>query len=274
MAITALHECLDTEGEFVKAKELFDPHDSQSLTEQWLVECCKKIFDERRNLTRTLDDLESIVHALGNFLNGAILVIMLIVLDVAFSSGPLADFTVTIATMFLSLSFIFADFCKNVFNSFIFLFIRHPFDIGERVYIGSSPEAMYVDRMELLTTTFHVWDGRVITYPNYSLHMMDIVNISRSGKQYDSVFFNIDHTTPMAKIDALDKAYHDFLRSQPNEFDDSNSGMYLREILDTNKLVLGFFTYHQTNWEHAEHVPRRHSMLIALKVFCGCFLGC
>ncbi len=34
----------------------------------------------------------------------------------------------SIATTLFALSFVFAETAKNIFNSFIFLFVRHPFD--------------------------------------------------------------------------------------------------------------------------------------------------
>lgn len=55
-------------------------------------------------------------------------------------------------TTLLSLSFIFAVTCQEFLGSCIFLFVKHPYDVGDRVYI--SDVQLIVERISLLYTVF------------------------------------------------------------------------------------------------------------------------
>lgn len=52
----------------------------------------------------------------------------------------------------MSLSFIFAVTTQEFLGSCIFLFVKHPYDVGDRVEINSIQ--MVVDRISLLYTVF------------------------------------------------------------------------------------------------------------------------
>jgi small-conductance mechanosensitive channel len=58
----------------------------------------------------------------------------------------------TAGTTLLSLSFVFAATCQEFLGSCIFLFVKHPFDVGDRVEITST--GMFVERISLLYTVF------------------------------------------------------------------------------------------------------------------------
>eukprot|EP00041_Stephanoeca_diplocostata_P015877 m.305691 g.305691 ORF g.305691 m.305691 type:complete len:635 (+) comp20187_c0_seq2:373-2277(+) len=114
----------------------------------------------RQHLRQSLEDLDSTVKAVDTFLAVFIGIVILLLLLIIFSQGDFAEVTVTTSTSIFALSFIFAETAKNLFNSFVFLFLRHPFDVGDRVHIdANASEPYYVLKMELLTTTFTMWSG-------------------------------------------------------------------------------------------------------------------
>ncbi len=90
---------------------------------------------------------------------------------------------------------------------------------------------MYVQRLELMTTTFRVWDGRINTIPNHVLHNSQIFNITRSGNQTDSLEMLVDYRTPLATINKLKDRYIQFLTENPNDFIVEQSGFYIRSVL-------------------------------------------
>lgn len=267
VAMTALRSDLLNEESYAAACNLFDPFGRQRADEAWMRDRVEKIYRDRKNLAITLNDLESITHALGSFLTAAVVVLMLFALNIAFSTGDYAEVTVTVGTTLFALSFIFADSARNLFNSFVFLFVQHPFDVGDRIVVpGWDP--MYVVRLELMLTTFVVWDGRIVTIPNFVLHSLTIVNIQRSERQFDPLAITIDIDTPWWKIEELEKVYRSFLRSKPNDFIESGSGFFVRNMnsSDGNSLSVHFFTQEQTNFQNGEHVPRMHALIRVVKV--------
>lgn len=55
-------------------------------------------------------------------------------------------------TTLLSLSFAFSVTCQEFLGSCIFLFVKHPYDVGDRVDI--SDEQLIVEKISLLYTVF------------------------------------------------------------------------------------------------------------------------
>lgn len=56
---------------------------------------------------------------------------------------------------FIAASFIFGNSAKDAFESIIFVFVTHPFDTGDRIFIGS--ENWVVNNVGLSVSTF--WNG-------------------------------------------------------------------------------------------------------------------
>jgi small-conductance mechanosensitive channel len=71
-----------------------------------------------------------------------------------FQSSFIATLT-TAGTTLLSLSFVFAVTTQEFLGSCIFLFVKHPYDVGDRVDIaGPEKEQLIVEKISLLYTVF------------------------------------------------------------------------------------------------------------------------
>jgi small-conductance mechanosensitive channel len=77
------------------------------------------------NDTKTaVDELHTLLNVLVAIL---ILIIWLIILGV-----PISHFLVFVSSQLILVVFIFGNTCKTVFEAIIFLFVMHPFDVGDR----------------------------------------------------------------------------------------------------------------------------------------------
>lgn len=165
--------------EAVKAMRLFgatckDEGISKSLLNDWLVNqysffynswiCSNKknllffqvnAFRERRALGLSLNDTKTAVDELHNMVN--ILVAIIIVIISLFILGiPVTHFLVFISSQLLVAVFIFGDTCKRTFEAIIFLFVMHPFDVGDRCEI---------DQVQVnLTPNLEVFQENVLNY--------------------------------------------------------------------------------------------------------------
>lgn len=119
-----------------------------SFNEDAMLSIFTSVYQKRKNLSLSLLNLESITAALGDFLSGAVGVLTVILLNIVFSTGDLAEVAITVSSAILGLSFIFSTSAQQTFNSFIFLFVRHAYDIGDRVTVP-GPEVMNVVKMEV-----------------------------------------------------------------------------------------------------------------------------
>lgn len=88
-------------------------------------------FRERRALALSLNDTKTAVDELHNLLNVLVAVVIviswLIILRI-----PITHFLVFISSQILLVVFIFGNTCKTVFEAIIFLFVMHPYDVGDR----------------------------------------------------------------------------------------------------------------------------------------------
>ncbi|KAM0042368.1 putative mechanosensitive ion channel MscS, LSM domain superfamily [Helianthus debilis subsp. tardiflorus] len=92
----------------------------------------------------------------------------------------------------------FGNACKTTFEAIIFLFIVHPFDVGDRCEINGVQ--MIVEEMHILTTIFLRYDNQKIAYPNNVLATMPIANYHRSPDMGDAIDFCIHVSTPTEKV--------------------------------------------------------------------------
>lgn len=92
-------------------------------------------FRERRALSLTLNDTKTAVnklHQMANVVVGIIVLgIWLLILDIASS-----HFFVLLGSQILVAVFMFGNTLKMIFEAIIFLFVMHPFDVGDRCEIG------------------------------------------------------------------------------------------------------------------------------------------
>ncbi|KAK9946865.1 hypothetical protein M0R45_012308 [Rubus argutus] len=119
-------------------------------------------FRERRALALSLNDTKTAVDELHNLLNVLVAVVIviswLIILRI-----PITHFLVFISSQILLVVFIFGNTCKTVFEAIIFLFVMHPYDVGDRCEVDGVQ--MVVDEMNLLTTVFLKFDNQKIIGP-------------------------------------------------------------------------------------------------------------
>ncbi|UKZ69113.1 uncharacterized protein TrAtP1_010126 [Trichoderma atroviride] len=77
----------------------------------------------------------------------------LIILNAAFFNKSRVTLVASAGTALLSISFIYAATTQEFLESCIFLFVKHPYDVGNGADINE--QQFVVDRISLLYTTFH-----------------------------------------------------------------------------------------------------------------------
>jgi len=90
-----------------------------------------KAFRERRALALSLKDTKTAVDELHNMLNMIVGIVILIVW-LALLGTPILHFLVFMGSQLLLAVFVFGNSCRTVFEAIIFLFVMHPFDVGDR----------------------------------------------------------------------------------------------------------------------------------------------
>ena len=87
------------------------------------------------------------------------------------------------SSVFLAFVFVFGNSLRNMYESVIFLFVMHPYDVGDALFI--SGDWCQVEEIALQYTQVVRFDGVKIWYPNYVLCAGAVMNITRSAKRWE-----------------------------------------------------------------------------------------
>jgi hypothetical protein len=137
-----------------EADEAFNILDGDGNGDISLDEMIRKVSEigkERKAIGEGMKDIGQALQVLDQVLLFVVLIIAVFIFLAFFRSGFLNTLS-TAGTALLSLSFVFAATAQEFLGSCIFLFVKHPFDVGDRVEITAT--GMFVERISLLYSVF------------------------------------------------------------------------------------------------------------------------
>ena len=219
---------------------------------------------ERHAIANSMHDVDQAIKVLDRLLCVAVFVAVVLV----FVSFLVTSFYTTLATTgtaLLSLSFVFSATAQEILGSCIFLFVKHPYDIGDRVEVSS--EQLVVEHISLLFSVFRkISSNQLVQVPHILLNGLWINNITRSKAMREQLSMYIDFDTTFEDIQLL--------RSEMTKFvlDPANSRDFFPDIdiqvLGFNKMdqmELRIDIMHKSNWANeAVRAARRSKFMCAL----------
>ncbi|CAL5055130.1 unnamed protein product [Urochloa decumbens] len=232
--------------EAIKAMDLFEgaqEHNrvSKRSLKNWVVNA----FRERKALALTLNDTKTAVNKLNQMANVVVGIIVfalwLLILGIATT-----HFFVFLSSQLLLAVFVFGNTLKTVFEAIVFLFVMHPFDVGDRCEIEGVQAV--VEEMNIMTTVFLRNDNLKIYYPNSVLATKPIMNFYRSPDMGEAIDFSIHVATPVEKLALMKER---ILRYIDNKKEHWYPGamVVLRDVDDTNKLKVSIWLRHTLNFQ-------------------------
>ncbi|KAF7142869.1 hypothetical protein RHSIM_Rhsim05G0012400 [Rhododendron simsii] len=230
----------------------------KSSLRKWVV----NVYNERKSLAHSLNDTKTAIEELNRILSGVILVVIFIVWYILMGFAT-TQVLVFISSQLLLVAFIFGNTCKTVFEAIIFVFVMHPFDVGDRCVIDGVQ--MVVEEMNILTTIFLRYDNEKISYPNSVLATKPISNFYRSPEMSDRVEFAIGLSTSAESIVALKAKIKAYLESKPQHWRPNHS-VQVKDIEEVNKMKMALFVNHTMNFQnYPEKTSRRTELMYELK---------
>lgn len=234
----------------------------KSSLRNWVV----NVYNERKALAHSLNDTKTAIEELNKILSGIILVVIIIVwfLLMGFATTKVLVF---ISSQLLLVTFMFGNTSKTVFEGIIFVFMMHPFDVGDRCVVDGVQ--MVVEEVNILTTIFLRYDNEKIIYPNSVLATKAISNYYRSPEQSDSVEFSVAFSTSAESIAALKAKIKTYIDSKPQHWRPNHS-VQIKDIEDVNKLKMGLYVNHTINFQnYGDKSSRRSDLVFELKKIFG-----
>ncbi|URE30714.1 Mechanosensitive ion channel [Musa troglodytarum] len=210
-------------------------------------------------LSLTLNDTKTAVnklHQMANVVVGIIVIgLWLLILGIATT-----HFFVLLSSQLLVAVFIFGNTLKMIFEAIIFLFVMHPYDVGDRCEVDGVQ--MIVEEMNILTTVFLRFDNQKITYPNTLLATLPIGNFYRSPDMGESIDFCVHVATPVEKIALMRERIIGFMENKTEHWY-PNPAVVLRDVDDMNRLRVSIWMRHRINFQDMGEKWTRRELVLA-----------
>ncbi|CAA7410772.1 unnamed protein product [Spirodela intermedia] len=247
------------EDEALKTLSLFEgAQESRRVSRSCLKEWVVNAFRERRALSLTLNDTKTAVNKLHQMVN-VVVAIVVVVIWLLILGIATTHFLVLISSQLLLVAFIFGNTCKTTFEAIVFLFVMHPFDVGDRCEVDGVQ--MIVEEMNILTTVFLRYDNQKIAYPNSVLSTKPISNLYRSPDMGDCVDFCVHVSTPVEKVAVMKERIKAFIEGRKEHWY-PNPSVVLRDVEDMNKLKVSVWLQHRMNHQNMGERWARRELVV------------
>ncbi|KAG2199375.1 hypothetical protein INT47_001557 [Mucor saturninus] len=251
-----LYPFFNTTLEAKNAFELFDTDGNGDISRRELRSGCIRIYRERKNLTRSMRDLSQATGKLDVIGMIVFIIIWVVIVCAAFGVNVGTDL-MPLWSGFIAASFVFGTSAKDAFEAIIFVFVTHPFDSGDRVFIQG--ENWVVHNVGLLVTTFLKWDGSIVYAKNSVLTTQYIINVRRSGRTSEGVDLQIAFTTPAWKIRKLTEHMVQWCNQYPKLYTTNATSANVISFQNQNAINISFYFEHTQNWQDAGGRWLRHN---------------
>ncbi|KAI9731964.1 MAG: hypothetical protein M1834_004415 [Cirrosporium novae-zelandiae] len=266
-----LKSAFDNDDEADAAFTMFDKDMNGDISMEELEAVCVEIGRERKSITASLKDLDSVVAKFDDVLFFVVVIITLVVF-LSLVSASAAGVLTSAGSTVLALSWLLSATAQEFLQSIIFVFVKHPFDVGDRVSIyGNTGSTLtgddyFVKEIALLYTEFKKMEGHVVQAPNSELNTLFILNMRRSGGLAEAIPIIIKFGTSLEQIDALRQRLLEFVISEKREYQ-SNILTELRAVTEAHSITLNVVFFYKSNWQNELlRLQRRNKFLCAMMV--------
>ncbi|KAF8467744.1 Mechanosensitive ion channel-domain-containing protein [Kalaharituber pfeilii] len=262
-----LREGFDSDEEAEAAFQMFDRDLNGDISCEEMELSIVEVGRERKAITASLKDLDSVIGKLDNAFSFLVTVITILVFLSLISTSTAAIISSASGTI-LALSWLFSATAQEFLASIIFVFVKHPFDVGDRVDIintgAGTGDTFYVKEIALMYTEFRKLQGHVVQAPNSLLNTLFILNMRRSGALAEGVPIDIKFGTTLDQIEELRQRMLEFVTSERREYQPK----ILTELVDIpsmHSVKLNVVFFYKSNWQNElVRLSRRNKFMCAL----------
>ena len=242
---------------------IFDRDLNGDVSMEELEAFCDEVHREKKAIAASLKDLDSVITKLDRVLFFIIFIISVIIF-VSIISASAAAALASLSTAVLGLSWMLSATAQEFLQSIIFVFVKHPFDVGDRVTIyGNTGTNMtgddyYVTEITLLYTEFKKMQGHIVQAPNSVLNTLFILNHRRSGSLADVFELKMKYGTPSSVIKELESRMLEFVLANKRDF----TGKIITEVTgfeDACRMTVNFICFHKTSFQNELLRLTRHN---------------
>ena len=266
-----LKHAFDNDEEADSAFTMFDKDMNGDISMSELEAVCVDIGKERKSITASLKDLDSVVAKLDAVLLFFVFVATILVF-LSLISTSAAGVLTSAGSAVLALSWLLSQTAQEFLASCIFVLVKHPFDVGDRVTIyGNTGATMkgddyLVKEISLLYTEFKKMEGQIVQAPNSYLNTLFILNMRRSGGLAEAVPLTVKFGTTLDQIDELRSRLLEYVKLEKREYQ-PNILTEIRDVIEAHSVNLNVVFFYKSNWQNELlRLQRRNKFICAMMV--------
>lgn len=209
----------DKEATVVQLFDLLDEDGDRHLSLNETVKTLQDVLVERAAIYQSLRDMDTVIGKLHKALMFVVLLVSIIII-VGMLAPNVSTVLATFGSTMLALSFAFSATAQEFLNAIVFLFVKHPFDVGDLVNFNGDSNQFIVQEINLMYSTFaHIVSACVYQVPNSVLNTYGIYNMTRSGPQNDPVVLNVGMPdTSIEKINLFKEQLYQWLEENREDY--------------------------------------------------------
>jgi small-conductance mechanosensitive channel len=252
----------EREGEAEEIFHLLDKDGNGDVSLEEMTLLVISVGQERKNRAASMHDISQAIAVLDRLLSVVVLAAIAFVYAAVFSPTFQAKST-TLWSTFTGLAFAIGGTVTEFLSCCIFLFIKHPYDVGDRVDINNVE--LIVERISLMYSVFRRVDSNTsIQLPHNIANTLWIENVSRSGSMKERISICVSAATTMEDVLTLRSELMKFVSAPENRRDyQPDLDVELRNLNDLTKLELRVEIRHKSNFsnEHLRNLRRNKFMV-------------
>ncbi|GBG32450.1 Mechanosensitive ion channel protein 10 [Hondaea fermentalgiana] len=196
----------------------FDPKGSGLLTWPRMRTMVLNFYEQRYNLSLSLQDSNAAIKSMDVTILSILLVIVTLI-SLTFFTTDIASTLTSFATVVVGYSFIFGNSAMQSFENIIFLFGVHPYDVGDTLLFNNNRYT--VSRIRLLTTDFVQADGAMMRLQNsYVATLGPIFNLDTSRNHSIGLDLYFPATDVReSTVKAIRNSLNEFVKANPSSFE-------------------------------------------------------
>ncbi|KAI0533950.1 hypothetical protein GGR58DRAFT_84448 [Xylaria digitata] len=258
-----LNHAFPTPEQAEAAFMLFDRDLNGDVSMEELEAFVDEVHREKKAIAASVKDLDSVITKLDRVFFFIILIIAVIVFISTISPYTAAALA-SAGTAVLGLAWVLQATAQEFLQSIIFVFVKHPFDVGDRVTIyGSTGSTLqgddyYVTEISLLYTEFKKMQGHIVQAPNSVLNTLFILNHRRSGSLADIFTLQIRYGTPSSVISELEARMTEYVLANKRDY----TSKIITELVSFEEacsMTVNFICFHKSSFQNELLRLTRHN---------------
>ncbi|KAG4107120.1 hypothetical protein H8356DRAFT_1268988 [Neocallimastix lanati (nom. inval.)] len=248
-----------TEQDAQDAFDLFDKDGNGDLSKAEVKSFVLDVYQEQKTLRKSMRDSNIALRKL-DYLFKFVSVIIIVITILNVFDYDLKSVYVALSSIWVGTMFAISGTITSLVQSLIFLFITHPFDVGDRIEIDG--QAYLVKDFGLTNVTMKKPNGEEIYAPTSELTSKFINNIRRSSPLIQ--VFNIavnSKTTTAQQLQGLQERLQKFVEKESRNFQ-GRCVVSATDILDELRMNIAILVQHKHNGQDAIRVRQRNDLFV------------